>query len=99
MSEFLNERKQRVHLECMVSESDVVVCGITQVNVLGPSLFLLYTPRTSPLLGTILWARRMILQSEQLFIERFRVLKDEIAESGFVSNRFLGLEVAHNAQH
>ena len=43
VSKFLNDRRQRVHLDCKVSASVDVVWGLPQSSVLGSLLFILYT--------------------------------------------------------
>ena len=74
VSEFLSDRRQSVRLDGKASASVDVVSGEPQGSILGP-LFILYTYDLSTLLGTRLWAMRMILRSMQLFLDSFRILK------------------------
>ena len=65
VSEFLNDRKQRVHLDGIISASVDVVLGVTQGSVLKPLLFILHTSELLHNVETILWAMQIALLSMQ----------------------------------
>ena len=50
-SEFLSDRRQRVHLDGKVSASVDVVSGVVQSSVLGLLLFILYTSEFTHIVG------------------------------------------------
>ena len=74
VSEFLSDRSLSVHLDGKVSESINGVSGVPRIAFSGRCLYCT-PPNSSTLLGTILWAMRIILRCMQLFLDRFRVLK------------------------
>ena len=49
--EFLSDRRQCMHLEGKVSASVNLVSGVTQLNVLGPLLYILYTSEIFHIVG------------------------------------------------
>jgi len=74
---YLTNRTQSVHLNCSLSNSLPITCGVPQGSILGPTLFLLYINDLSssvPLFQTILFA-----DDTNLFLENNNI-NDKLGE-------------------
>ena len=60
LTEFLSNRSQQVMMDGSRSKLVNVVSGVPQGSVLGPLLFLLYTPETFSILENMLMLMLMI---------------------------------------
>ena len=86
MSEFLNDRRQRVRLDGKVSASVDVVLGVARGTVLRPLLFILHAFELIYIFG------------DHIVCYTYNTTSEGIAQLGIGSIQLLVFEMAHEAQ-